>query len=338
MKTKILFFLLSFSFALTTAVMTACSDDDDDDEKEFVTDPGNDNDGSSGAGNEDNGNGGGGGNQDVGTDGTLQLVKEELSCDRDGYNIYGVMYRKVRQGAKVPCVILSHSSSLTHEAMAGYADSIAEKGMAAYCFDFCGACDESKSDGSTDEMTVFTEVDDLKAVIKKIKTLDYVDTDSIFLLGSSQGGLVSALVAEDLSADIRGMILFYPAFNIPELVKMFSGFSGSFGNLGDILGNLGGFGGMMSTSEAFVESIKDFDVWSNIGTYPNPVLILHGTNDFFVPISNSEKAVELYPDATLVRIEGANHGFNDANLGGYGSMTGEYDDVVMPYVYSFLNR
>ena len=68
----------------------------------------------------------------------------------------------------------------------------------------------------------------------------------IYLLGSSQGGLVSALLADECPEDFAGMVLFYPAFNIPEMVKMFS----SWGNWGDWgnLGDFGNFGGMMSMS------------------------------------------------------------------------------------------
>ena len=177
-----------------------------------------------------------------------------------------------------------------------------------------------------------------------VKTLDYVDTTKIVLLGSSQGGLVSSLLAENIPNEIASMVLFYPAYNIPELVKMFSGLgngsSWGDGSWGD--GSWGGgFGGMMSMSDAFINSIKDFDVWSHIGTFPKPVCIVHGTSDFIVPISNSEKAVGLYPDAQLHPIEGANHGFNADNLGSMGSMMGsqaDYDNQVMPIVYQFLSE
>ena len=265
------------------------------------------------------------------------VISEELLCNRDGMNIYGVMYRPEGAG-KVPVVILSHSSSLTHTAMAGYAERLAAEGYAAYCFDFCGGSSESKSDGSTDDMTVFTEMDDLRAVINDVKQLDYVDADRVVLLGSSQGGLVSALLAETMADEVDAMVLFYPAFNIPELVKMFEGFGG-LGSMGDW--GSSGMGGMMSMSETYVNAIKDYDVWANIGTYPHPVCIVHGTSDIIVPISNSEKAVELYPDAVLHRIEGANHGFNEANLGSMGSMMGggkDYDDEVMPIVFAFLKE
>ena len=259
----------------------------------------------------------------TGTELTVDSV--EVWSERDGNRIFGMMYYNSTASEKQPAVILSHSSSLTHEAMKGYASAIAKMGFAAYCFDFCGGSAKSKSDGKTDEMTVFTEVEDLRAVVKTVKSLDSVDSSNVCLLGSSQGGLVSALLADECPDDFAGMILFYPAFNIPEMVKMFSGF--------------GDFGGMMSMSEAYINSIKDFDVWSHIGKFSKPVCIIHGTADMIVPISNSEKAVGLYPSATLNKIEGANHGFNAANLGSMGSMMGasaDYDSVVLPIVESYL--
>lgn len=276
------------------------------------------------------------------------ITEEVVYAHRDSLDIYGLMYKPAGQ-TNLPIVICSHSSSLTHKAMKGYAQKIAQQGYAAYCFDFCGGSSESLSGGSTDSMTVFTEVEDLKSVVAMVKTLDYVDTTKIVLLGSSQGGLVSSLLAEDIPNEIASMVLFYPAYNIPELVNMFSGLGngsswgdGSWGggSWGD--GSWGGgFGGMMSMSDVFINSIKDFDVWSHIGTFPKPVCIVHGTSDFIVPISNSEKAVGLYPDAQLHPIEGANHGFNADNLGSMGSMMGsqaDYDNQVMPIVYQFLSE
>ena len=261
----------------------------------------------------------------------------EVWSARDGNRIFGMMYYNSASSRKQPAVILSHSSSLTHEAMSGYALAIAKMGYAAYCFDFCGGSDKSKSDGKTDEMTVFTEVEDLRSVAKTVKSLGYVEPSEVYLLGSSQGGLVSALLADECPDDFAGMILFYPAFNIPEMVSKFSGF-GDWGDFGDF-GDWGDFGGMMSMSEKYINSIKDFDVWSHIGKFSKPVCIIHGTADMIVPISNSEKAVGLYPSATLNKIEGANHGFNTANLGSMGSMMGasaNYDSVVLPIVESFL--
>lgn len=288
---------------------------------------------------------------------SCRTVIEEMHCTSGDIDIYGLLYTPEGKEGPLPLVVLSHSSSLTHAAMAPYAQYLAEKGYAAYCFDFCGACEESRSKGrTTEEMTVFTEMEDLEIVLAKTRALDIIDPGKVFMLGSSQGGLVTALVAEKHAADTKGMILFYPAFNIPDLISRFSsiagdggsfgdfggmggeGYFGSFGGLGD-LGGLGGGFGSMGMSDAFVNSIKDYDVYANIGTYPEDIIILHGTNDFIVDIKYSEQAVEKYPSAVLYPIQGASHGFNNANLNGMASFVGgEKDDVVMPYVFRFLEE
>ena len=59
-------------------------------------------------------------------------------------------------------------------------------------------------------------------------------------------------------------------------------------------------------------------------------------NDMIVKISYSQQAVETYPDASLITIEGANHGFNADNLGSFGG-SAEYDSIVIPEVISYLN-
>lgn len=271
------------------------------------------------------------------------LIWEE-KCQNESISIYGKIYRpgSVAADVKLPTVILSHSASLTADAMNVYARAIAEAGFCAYAFDFCGACDDSRSIGrTTDEMTPFTEVADLKLVISCLKQMEGIDSEKICLLGSSLGGLVSALTAEDASLSIAGLILFYPAFNIPDLVAMMDQF-GDLGNLGGSLGgglgNLGGFG--MAYSEAFCNAMRGYDVYANIGSFAHKVLILHGSEDMIVKISYSEQAVEKYPDATLFTVEGANHGFNADNLGSFGSIMGgstDYDSIVIPEVIKYLN-
>lgn len=77
-----------------------------------------------------------------------------------------------------------------------YAEFLVGLGFAAFTFDFAGGCVlGGKSDGRTDEMSVLTEADDLCAVLDHVRRLPYVDRSKVFLMGCSQGDLVSALVA-----------------------------------------------------------------------------------------------------------------------------------------------
>lgn len=264
-----------------------------------------------------------------------EVAVTELYCHKGDSQIYGKLYRPAAVAATeaLPTVILAHSASLTADAMDAYATALAADGYCAYAFDFCGGSDDSRSDGATADMTVFTEVDDLKAVIAELKTNAGVDGSKVFVLGSSQGGLVAALTAEDTQTELAGLILFYPAFNIPDLIALMDQYGG-FGTGGT------GMGGMMSYSEAFCDAMRGYDVYANIGGFARPVIIVHGSNDFIVKISYSEKAVETYPDATLYTIEGANHGFNADNLGSYGSLLGgaaDYDAQVIPIVLNYMH-
>ncbi len=112
--------------------------------------------------------------------------------------------------------IFSHGFGGTHSVGAQYAEALAENGYVVYCFDFCGGSPSSRSDGSTLEMSIFTEQADLEAVISMMQELEYVDSNNLFLMGTSQGGAVSAITGAAHPDKIRGMVLLYPAFVLAD--------------------------------------------------------------------------------------------------------------------------
>ena len=107
------------------------------------------------------------------------VVKKDVTPQRDGLAIYGKIYAPTDADGPFPAVILSHSANLNADSMASYAAGFASRGFVAYAFDFCGACEQSRSEGSTDDMTIFTEVEDLKAVIDYVSSLEMVDSERI---------------------------------------------------------------------------------------------------------------------------------------------------------------
>ena len=120
---------------------------------------------------------------------------QELYAKRDENRIYGVVYVPQNAGEKMPAVIFSHGFGGNYQVGTQYAEALAAKGYVVYCFDFCGGSPGSRSDGSTLEMSIFTEQADLEAVIGMVQELPYVDNDNIFLMGTSMGGAVSAITA-----------------------------------------------------------------------------------------------------------------------------------------------
>ncbi len=252
------------------------------------------------------------------------FTTQDLSCSRDGMNIYGKIYIPQGQAGAMPAVILSHSFAMTHASMNAYCEMLAGQGYVAYCFDFCGGSNQSKSDGEAKDMTVFTEVADLEAVLDTVRALDYVDSENVFLFGTSQGGLVSALAASERETEVKGLILLYPGLNIADQVQENYGDGQEIPEVNSSL-----FG---TTGRAYVETLLGYDIYAHIKTFDKDVLIVHGSADFIVPISYSERAVEEYPSAQLKVIAGASHGFNAENY----SFFGDYDDEVDAYVLEYL--
>ncbi len=144
---------------------------------------------------------------------TSNLVKEELYSEGQGKKIYGyITAPKNYKDQKLPTVIISHGFGGLAERGDFYAQSLAKAGFVVYSFDFMGGNKNSRSGNDTLNMSVFTEVDDLDVVINNLKSQSCVDQSKLFLLGQSQGGVVSTIEAAKLKGDINGLILVFPAF------------------------------------------------------------------------------------------------------------------------------
>lgn len=242
----------------------------------------------------------------------------EAPVDNSGQRIYGVLYRPVGAEGPRPAVIFSHGYGGSHNTGAPYAEELARRGMIVYCFDFRGGGSGSQSDGTPLEMTVFTEQSDVETVLTWLQAMEDVDSGRIFLMGTSQGGMVSAMTGVDHQDEIRGMVLLYPAFCIPEMART------RFPTEADIPDSTAFFS-WMTVGRPYVEAVWDYDVYEDIAAYEDDVLIIHGDQDRTVDLSYSQRAIEVYPDAQLEVIPGAGHGFNGANF-----------DLAMEYILGYL--
>lgn len=231
---------------------------------------------------------------------------QELYAQRGENKIYGVIYIPQNAGDKMPTVIFSHGFGGNYQVGSGYAEALAKKGYVVYCFDFCGGSTGSKSDGSTLEMSIFTEQQDLEAVLGMIQEQPFVDSSNIFLIGTSMGGAVSAITAANHEEEIKGAILLYPAFVLVDDAKE------RFASVEDIPDTY--YQMWMTVGHVFAEDLLDYDIYGAISAYKKDVLLIHGDADNIVPISYSKKAVEVYDSARLEILSGAGHGFygNDA--------------------------
>ena len=226
----------------------------------------------------------------------------ELTLDTTSGTVFGMMYLpgETRKGTRVPTLIYAHGAGTHHDSGDAYARELAKRGYAVYCPDFGGVIG-SKSAGEPLSMTTFTEQDELEAIYSELTKLPYVDLNNVFLMGASLGGAVAALTAAKINALIKGLILLYPAFNIPgeiqrmwpaqeDIPETFTFHSAEFG-------------------KQFLETLYGFDFYSVIADYAGPVLILHGMSDPEVASGYSVRAVNTYKHAKLELIGEVGHGF-----------------------------
>ncbi|MCR0410327.1 alpha/beta fold hydrolase [[Clostridium] innocuum] len=251
-----------------------------------------------------------------------QYSTKEFEINYDDKRIYGQLYLPLDTKEKYPLVIISHGLGGNYETGADYAMNLAKQGYAVYCFDFRGGSASSKSSGSTLEMSLFTEQDDLNAVIDTLKKRSFIDEKNIFLMGTSQGGAVSAITAAKRK-DIQGMILLYPAFVLVDMAQE------QFESVDDIPETYQLL--WLRVGRVYAEKLLDYDIYEEIKKYQEDVLILHGDEDDIVPLSYSQKALDTYPSARLHILHGAGHGF-------YGSDATQAIDYILEYLAGNLEK
>ena len=194
---------------------------------------------------------------------------EKLCVEYDSISLYGKALIPDGNGP-FPTVLYSHGAESDYKADMTTLKGLAMSGVACYTFDFYGWTDRSTGPqgvhwfhdvprGVDDsyEKKVLQQVEDLNAVIDAAKGWDFVDTNRLYLVGSSMGGATVATAAVTHSDDIRGIVLEYPAINL--------------------------------NPDAMVSGTP-----LDVNGYTGPVLILQGTKDVIVPMEMSQNLTAHY--------------------------------------------
>lgn len=226
---------------------------------------------------------------------------EDLVIENGVKSIYGKLFKPQTNG-KHPVIIMSHGYNGCHANYQAEGSFFASKGYLCFAFDFCGGSAWSKSSGKTTEMTVFTEKQDLLDVFERISKLDIADSEEIYLMGESMGGLVTTLAAEELSDRVKGLVLYYPAMIVPDDWRKKYPAVEEIPELTDFWG--------ITLGRDFFLSIHDFYPFEAIKNFRNKVLIVQGDSDGIVPLTCAEKTAELYEKSRLEVLEGEGHGFS----------------------------
>ena len=228
------------------------------------------------------------------------LKTNEIMVEANGREVYVKGYMP-DDDEKHPAIILCHGYNGAHTDFTKECIYYAQNGYVAYAIDFCGGSGRSKSSGLSTDMTIFTEKEDLLAVFDYVSALENVDSEQVYLFGGSQGGLVAALAAEERADKVKGVALYFPAFNIPD------DWRNNYKTEVEIPETVDFWG--LQLGKNFFMSMRDFYTFDNIGKYSEKVLIIQGDKDAIVPLSVAQKAEQHYSNAELIVLPGEGHGF-----------------------------
>ena len=239
------------------------------------------------------------------------IERQKFFCYRDGLKINGTLFLpKTHKNERLPIAIVCQEFMATQLFSFPYAKALAEIGFAAFCFDFCGGGLVSTSRGSRRDMSVLTEISDLKAVLRFAQSLHNTDESELLLVGCSQGGLVAALTAAQMPETVNGLVLLYPALCIPDAARagemLWLKFDPS--HIPEKM-----HAGPMPLGRRYAADVMNMDAFRQIAGYSGKVLLLHGDSDTIVDISYAEKAESVYraagADIRFVVIPGGKHIF-----------------------------
>jgi alpha/beta superfamily hydrolase len=233
-----------------------------------------------------------------------------VSIDGDHGKLAAIIQKpELQPGEKCPMVIMCHGFSGRKEGALFelIADSLQSHGIASIRFDFNGHGD---SEGEFKDMTVPNEIEDAKHVVSYVRDLRYVS--DLAIIGHSQGGVVAAMTAGQLSEELDEPAFKAVALMAPAAVLRDDAIRGN--TMGKNYDPLDPpeyvelFGGLKLGSD-YIRTAFSLPIYETAAKYQGPALIIHGNADRVVPYTYGERFHQIWPGSEYVLQEYFDHGF-----------------------------
>ncbi len=214
----------------------------------------------------------------------------------------GVMrgFFHIPQRDKFPVCLIFHgftgNKTGTKFSYVSLARLLEASGIGTLRMDFLGS---GESDLCFKDMTFDDELSCARILLEEMKKMDNVS--DIYVLGHSMGGAIASELAKIYPNDIKKMVLWAPAFNLPDALMYLTGTT----KKQDYYDH-GGF----EISHDFVEDILSRDFYKNLDIYKNELLVIHGTKDVTVPYKISERYLKCFHNVEFYSIEEGTHNFD----------------------------
>lgn len=229
----------------------------------------------------------------------------------DGLHLAGTLV--THEVASDRVAVLVHGGGVTREEGGFFtrlAAGLGEGRVASLRFDLRG---HGESDGRQEEMTLSAHLNDIRVALAYAR--EATGASMLSLIGTSFGGGLCAYYAAKRSDELTRLVLLNPQLNYKDrYVDQKPHWTDDY--LDDEaacqLSERGYIGHWpeVKHGRALLNEVFWLKPHAVLGEVTAPTLIVHGTEDTFVPIESSRVAAEqLTAQHMLVEIEGAQHGF-----------------------------
>jgi dienelactone hydrolase len=244
----------------------------------------------------------------------LEILSEELSYESRGIPVHATFVRPVTD-EDVPVVLMAHGHGGTRDEAGGFrrlAEDLARRGIASFRMDFAGS-------GESVEPFVSNSLSrmgaDLRAGLEFVLSFPGIDDRRFAVVGYSMGARVAMLGLEDGYA---AAVLWAPVgTDGPEAIFGLFGDRDSYLQLRNearrnrYTSLVTPWGQQQQLSCLWFTEMDKSKPLEAIGTFPGPVLVIHGDADPIVPRAISESVAAAAVSSANVQLEiipGADHG------------------------------
>ena len=246
--------------------------------------------------------------------------EETITFTSADQNVFGTL--ALPEGGPAPVVLMLHGFTgardelKTDHVKAGVfartARRLAEQGYASLRIDFRGS-GESVDDLSFAQTTFDSQIADALAAVAYLKSSEQVQSDEIYLIGWSQGGLVATAVAgrsKDLDvvalwAAVADPKLTYGALLGPEVMKM-----GKAAGANEAVKVKLPWGAEIELNGTFFEGIESFDAIAEIAAFKGPLFVAQGIKDTTVVPESADKLIAAHEGPEQLWKADMGHVFN----------------------------
>ena len=236
--------------------------------------------------------------------------RERVTIDGDHGRLAAIIQKpELKQGEQCPMVVFCHGFGGRKEGALFelITDSLQKHGVASIRFDFNA---HGESEGKFEDMTVPNEIADAKKVVEYVRDLRYVS--KVALVGHSQGGVVAAMTAGELTEageSVAAVALMAPAAVLRDDAIRGSTFGKQYNPL-DPPEYVELWGPGQRLGRKYIQTAFSLPIYETAAKYQGPAFIIHGNADRVVPYTYGLRFHQQWKGSEFVMQEYFDHGFS----------------------------